>query len=339
MSATNTKKYYYGIDIARIVAAIIAVAVHTDPLMTYTETGNYFINTVVGRLVVPYFFIVSGFFFGRKMVFNEPVKTDFHFLVAFLRKILLIYVVWTLIYLPFQFVEWLKSGDSWSYWIVYIQEAVFKGSYYPLWYLTGLLFATAFSYLLYKLMKPKMVLGFTFTLFLIGIMMNSYYHVLHLDGLFETYYELFLTTRNGLFFGSFFVSLGMYLSKREAPQSIKWNASLFIISLVLLTIEVFSLRGTGFSRGLDMWFFAIPTTYFLFRWLQQLDLKKRAIYAYFRPLSLLIYVSHGLFIIQFKYLLEVNSLFYFAVVLCGTTLLSMFILLASKRWSMFRNLY
>lgn len=296
-------------------------------------------NTVIGRLVVPYFFIVSGFFYGRKVLLNEPVKADIHFLIAFLRKILLIYVVWTLIFLPFQFVEWWKSGDSWTYWLTYIQEVVFKGSYYPLWYLTGLLFATAFSYALYKLLKPKVVMAITFILFVIGAMMNSYYHVLHLDGRFETYYDIFLTTRNGLFFGSFFVSLGIYLSKREAPLSARWNLRLSIVSLILLTIEVFSLREFSFSRGIDMWFFAIPTTYFLFRWLQQLHMKDRIYFAYFRPLSLLMYVSHGLFIIQFSHLLDVNSLLYFAVVLSGTLFLSMMIIIASKKHKMFRVLY
>lgn len=339
MNPSTTKTYYNGIDVARIVAAFIVIGVHTGPFIDYTANGDLFLNTVIGRLVVPFFFIVSGFFYGRKIEFHAPIRKDIHFLFAFLKKIFTIYIIWTLIFLPFQWMHWLQSGDSWTYWLTYMHEVVFKGSYYPLWYLTGLLFATAFSYMLFKIWKPSTVLIFTGALFVIGTAMNSYYDVLQLDGMFSMYYALFLTTRNGLFFGSFFVSLGIFLSKRPPALSFRWNVLLFGGSLILLTVEVFSLQGFNFPHGIDMWFFTIPTTYFLFSWLRQWNLENRAYFAYFRPLSLLMYVSHGLFILHFKDLLEVNSLLYFMVVLLGTTLLSVTIVFASKRWKIFRSLY
>lgn len=339
VGAQGKKKYYHAIDLVRVVAAFIVVAVHTDPLITYFETGNYFINTVIGRLVVPYFFIVSGFFFARKIDFNVPMQTDIHLLKAFLKKIGWIYLIWSAIFLPFQWLDWLRRGDDMEYWVTYIHEFFFKGSYYPLWYLTGLIVATALAYVLFKCLKPWMVLVVTGILFVIGVSMNAYYHVFGLDGWLEGYYDTFLTTRNGVFFGAFYVSIGMILSKREIPLTAKWNRNLFMISLLFMTVEVFGLRSFDFSRGLDMWFFAVPTTYFLFRWLQQVDIKDKEYFAYFRPLSLLIYVSHGLFIIQFKHVQDVNSLLYFFVVLSGTLLLSMSIIFLSKKYPIFRRLY
>lgn len=339
MGVPAGRKYYHAIDLVRVVAAFVVVAVHTDPLMTYSETGNYFINTVIGRLVVPYFFIVSGFFFARKIDFTAPMQTDIHLLKVFLKKIALIYLIWSAIFLPFQWLDWLKRGDDMEYWVTYVHEFFFKGSYYPLWYLTGLIVATTLAYVLFKWLKTWMVLVITGILFVIGASMNVYYHVFGLDGLLEGYYDIFLTTRNGVFFGSFYVSIGMALSKREIPLSASWNRNLFIVSLILMTIEVFGLRSFEFSRGLDMWFFAVPTTYFLFRWLQQVEIKSNGYFAYFRPLSLLMYVSHGLFIIQCKDLLDVNSLLYFFVVLTGTVLLSVSIIILGKKYSIFRWLY
>ncbi len=334
-----TKKYYHAVDIVRVIAACVVVAVHTNPLQDYTEIGDYFINTVIGRLVVPFFFIVSGFFFGRKMIFDAPVRHDISHLFAFLKKIFMIYLVWTLIYLPFQFMEWLQSDDSWEYWLTYVHEVMMKGSYYPLWYLTGLLVATAFSYVLFKMMPPVLVLIVTGALFVIGTAMNSYYDILQLNGLFQTYYEIFLTTRNGLFFGSFYVSLGIVLSKRERTLPFRLNLLFFFVSLMLLTVEVFSVRHFEFSQGIDMWFLAVPTTYFLFAFLKQIDMQDRPFFAYFRPFSLLMYVSHGLFMIRFKDLLDMNSLFYFIVVFVGTVLLSAFIIYMSKRWERLSVLY
>ena len=56
-------KYYNGIDIARVIAAFLVICIHTDPLMSYSESGNYFLVSVVARLAVPFFFFLFCFWF------------------------------------------------------------------------------------------------------------------------------------------------------------------------------------------------------------------------------------------------------------------------------------
>ncbi len=332
-------KYYNAIDIARVIAAVLVITVHTDPLMTYSETGNYFLVAVIARLAVPFFFVVSGFFYGKKIVIGKSYTHDVHLLFPFLKKLLTIYTVWMFMYLPFQLIAWVKSGESWTYWLSFLQRTIFEGSYYTLWYLTGLMFATAFSYMLFKIMRPQFVLLLTFSLFVIGTMFNSYYDIWQNGETFITYYTIFLTTRNGLFFGAFFVSLGIFLSKRKTVLSMRWNFRLFLISILLLTVEVMNARHLDFSKGIGMWFMLVPTIYFLFRWLQHIEIRDQPYIAYLRPFSLLIYVSHGLFIIVCSRLFYVNSLFYFVIVLFGTCLLSAGILYISKRWKRLEVLY
>lgn len=332
-------KYYNAIDIGRVVAAILVICIHTNPLFHISESGNYFIVSVIARLAVPFFFIVSGFFFGRKMDPMHSFSKDLSPLIQVIKRLVMIYIMWTVIYLPLQFLAWLRSGESWAFWLSYVQNFMFTGSYYTLWYLTGLIFAMIFSYILFKLLSPKKVLILTLSLFIIGTCMQSYFDMFQNPKLFSTYYDVFITTRNGLFFGSFFVSLGMYMahSKIKVPQ--KWSVSLLGLSFLLLTFEVFQVRDLAFSKGSGMWFMLVPTCYFLFKTLQNMDLSNRPIYKYLRPFSFLLYVSHGLFMLLLSRLFHVHSLLYFIIILLLTSILSAGIIVMSRRFSVLRKLY
>ncbi|MBO1003880.1 acyltransferase family protein [Pseudogracilibacillus auburnensis] len=332
-------KYYNGIDVARVIAAFLVVCVHTDPLMTYSANGNYFLVSVIARLAVPFFFVVSGFFFGKKLSVDTALGSDLYVLFPVLKKLLTIYMVWLLIYLPLQILLWVRSGDPWHYWLSFLQKSIFEGSYYTLWYLTGLMFALAFSYILFKLFKPQTVLFITLILFIIGTLFQSYYDLWQTNEWLSLYHRIFLTTRNGLFFGAFFVSLGIFISKHPFTLSQRQNIGLFFLSLALLTMEAYRVHHLVFTKGSGMWFMLVPTIYFLFKLLQQWELRDQKYFAYLRPFSLLVYVSHGLFLIVFYRVFHLNSVLYFMIVLFGTCLLSAGIIYFSNRWQGLKSLY
>lgn len=332
-------KRYNAIDLARILAAFLVICVHTDPLIHYSDTGNYFLVSVLARLAVPFFFVVSGFFFGKKIKLGQSAENDLPILIPIIKRLIALYIAWTMIYLPIQIYVWVKSDEPWSYWLTYVQNALFEGSYYTLWYLSGLIFAMAFSYLLFKLFNPGKVLLITFALYLVGTLFQSYFELFQSEELFSCYYSMFLTTRNGLFFGSFFVCLGIYIahSKRNLLQ--KWNIRLFSLFFILLTIEAFSMKGLDFTKGNGMWFMLVPTVFFLFKTLQNSRLGNRSVYQFLRPFSFLVYVSHGLFLIIFASLFKVDSLLYFSSILISTCLFSLSIIYFSDRLKLFKRLF
>lgn len=55
-------KSYTGIDFARFVFALLIIAIHTSPLASFNETGDFILARVIARTGVPFFFMVSGFF-------------------------------------------------------------------------------------------------------------------------------------------------------------------------------------------------------------------------------------------------------------------------------------
>lgn len=332
-------KYYNAVDVARVIAAFLVICVHTDPLLSYSTDGNYFLVSVVARLAVPFFFVTSGFFFGKKLHENRSLKDDLMVLFPVLKRLAIIYIAWMLIYLPLQFLAWIRSDEPWTYWLTFVQKSIFEGSYYTLWYLTGLIFAIAFSYVLFKLFRPKIVLFFTLILFLIGTLLQSYYDLWQMETLFSTYHAIFLTTRNGLFFGSFFVSLGIFMTQSKFELSQKLNIVWFLLSFLLLSIEAFQLQHLDFSKGSGMWFMLVPTTYFLFKILQHVYLPRRNFSKYLRPFSLLVYVTHGLFLILLNRIFHINSILYFSIVVLCTCLISSAIIYFSQRWKLLKRLY
>ncbi|EOP90893.1 hypothetical protein IGM_02155 [Bacillus cereus HuB4-4] len=332
-------KHNVAIDITQVIAAILVITVHTDPLFHYSQDGNYFLVSVLARIAVPFFFVTSGFFFAQKILINRSIKDDLPQVISVISRVIALYVAWILIYFPLQMYSWIKSEESWRYWLVYVQNTLFEGSYYTLWYLSGLIFAMTFSFVLYKLCKPQKVLGITLILFVCGTFLQSYFDIFGSKDFFSWYYTIFLTTRNGLFFGSFFVSLGMYIAYSKKKSSLKYNLGCLSLSFILLIFEVLNVQNLAFTKGNGMWFMLVPAVYFLFMALLNINLENHSIYHILRPLSFLMYVSHGLFLILFSTLYRIDSLVYFIVVLLGTCILSLILLSVSRKITCLKRLY
>lgn len=84
-------------------------------------------------MAVPFFFIASGYLLGQK----NPVKQ--------IRKIGLLYIVWSVLYLPMDIMDKMKNGMSFFKWIIlYIRGFLLVGEHYNswhLWFLLSLLYA------------------------------------------------------------------------------------------------------------------------------------------------------------------------------------------------------
>ena len=100
------------------------------------------------------------------------------------------------------------------------------------------------------------------------------------------------TTRNGLFDGFFFVALGMCFAFYEIENYIKKPFIFFIISMILLWIEVSTLENAGFIKSYDMFIWLVPVACFLFCLTIKLKLPDRPIYKTLRLLSSMIFYSH-----------------------------------------------
>lgn len=81
-------KYHTGIDLFKVLMTLVVVMIHT------TEAAPAWF-----KIAVPYFFLASGFFFFRNWeTGGEEVRMKER---KWLSRLVVMYLVWTLIYLPF----------------------------------------------------------------------------------------------------------------------------------------------------------------------------------------------------------------------------------------------
>ena len=96
------RKTYDAIDNFRLVAAVLIVAIHTAPLASFSDTADFLVTYCLGRIGVPFFLMVSGFFVLAPYQRNRLSANGraWQGIWKFLKKTTILYVVSTLLYLP-----------------------------------------------------------------------------------------------------------------------------------------------------------------------------------------------------------------------------------------------
>lgn len=241
-----------GIDTLKFLFSLVVVWIHTG-------VGN------LGGLTpwaVPFFFLVSGFFLFGKL-FPEPQREAKNALIGqWWKSILRLYLIWSLIFLPFAIIGFANDhlGPFKSI-VVYLRNLVLVGENYlswPLWYLLGMLWAGAIIWAANKLRLPFWVLC------LLAVLLAVTPWLMKLENN-ELYLKLFKTTRNGFFIGYPFIILGG-LIRRILPPMKNWEAGSwqqkaalnfrFLSTHIYLSHMIWAgllIPIWGFERGLLFW--------------------------------------------------------------------------------------
>lgn len=309
---------YSGIDYFRFIAALLIVAIHTSPLSSFSETGNFIFTRIVSRVAVPFFFMTSGFFLISRYTCNAEK------LEAFIKKTTLIYGVAILLYIPINVYNGYFKMDNLLPNI--IKDIVFDGTLYHLWYLPASIIGAAIAwYLVKKLNYPKALMVAS-VLYLIGLFGDSYYGITEkiscLNSLYTYIFQVTDYTRNGIFFAPIFFILGGFIADNRPQITFGKSFLGFAISLALMLGEAMILHYFDLQRHDSMYVFLLPCMYFLF--IVILHFKGKRLVS-LRTASLIIYIIHPMMIVVirlFSKLLHIQKLFvensivhYFAVCL------------------------
>lgn len=309
---------YSGIDYFRFIAALLIVAIHTSPLSSFSETGNFIFTRIVSRVAVPFFFMTSGFFLISRYTCNAEK------LEAFIKKTTLIYGVAILLYIPINVYNGYFKMDNLLPNI--IKDIVFDGTLYHLWYLPASIIGAAIAwYLVKKLNYPKALMVAS-VLYLIGLFGDSYHGITEkiscLNSLYTYIFQVTDYTRNGIFFAPIFFILGGFIADNRPQITFGKSFLGFAISLALMLGEAMILHHFDLQRHDSMYVFLLLCMYFLF--IVILHFKGKRLVS-LRTASLIIYIIHPMMIVVirlFSKLLHIQKLFvensivhYFAVCL------------------------
>lgn len=349
--AQTKQLQYQNLDLFRFLSSIIIIVLHACPFFTVSYEIDMAINNIIGRICVPFFFFISGYFAAKQ----EQKKPDY--IRSYIRSMIPVYLLWSAVYLP-----WSLSLAA-----PYIQQVsgllctiglptaiqnllllllvplavivalLYSGVYYHLWYFPALLL----SMLVLRWWKRKYslrgLLTVSFVLLLFGAT-ETYYGFCgqFFQSLLHYYYAVFFTTRNFLFFALFYVTLGYWMGKQEQPAS-----SLCFLKLLL---SIAALVGEGMllqtTQRLDsnILLACVPLVYYLFSCLLYTNIHVPQLSEIpFRAISKYYYLVHPLMILfVHAWFPQVDS-FWMAVakvvcVLCCTHICTLLLIHMKKRY-------
>lgn len=228
-------KNYNFLNIMRFIMAIMVVSIHTVPLYSLKDTYAYDLWKTISLLAVPFFFISSGFFLGKKL--NGYSEDGEKAIRSTRSKIIKFYLIYTIIYLPLTIYDYVTNGESIIHNIaLFFRNLIFIGEHFNswiLWYLLSLIYGLTLLLFMYKkkvsLKKATIVGGI---LYLFGIISNQFVksggvHIYYI------YKLITLTYNNGRIFNSLiYLCIGIIISKKNIKVSYKYIIS-FIILLII----------------------------------------------------------------------------------------------------------
>lgn len=209
------------LDYFKILLSILVIIIHLPLFNIYPSAENLLSNNIlyslrifisfgITKIAVPSFFIINGYFLD----FADQKKV-----VKYIIKMIKIYVVWTLFYLPFM-IE--KASLS-------MYPILLTMGFFHLWYLPALVGAVICIFFIKKYLNNKILL-----LSIILILFGIGYYIQQQN----PYSDLrFFKYRNFLFMGIPFVLLGNLIKNFDFSQYKRLTIGLVVISLVALIFE------------------------------------------------------------------------------------------------------
>ncbi len=301
----RTRGGFGGLDVFRMAAAFLVVAIHTSPLATYSGTADFLLTRVAARVAVPFFFMVTGYF-----TFSPEEEHPGQAVRRRIGKTLGLYAGCIVLYVPLGI--YAGHYEGMTVWEA-LRLLVFDGTFYHLWYLPAMALGLGIVYALGSLLSMRATGIVTLVLYVIGLGGDSYYGLISqsavLKGAYDACFHVFSYTRNGLFFAPLFLFLGAWMadmprdrgrrsgSGQEAGRAGTAGWLIFGAALALMAAEGLLLHQVKWQRHDSMYLMLPICMIALFGLLIWLPVKARP---GLRPLSTAVYILHPMMIVAVR---------------------------------------
>ena len=266
-SAVIQNTNYKLLDLMKFICAFLVIGIHTRPFQVVSDVADKLFYYDISNYAVPFFYACTGYF----LIIRQQNKGVHEKICFRIKKVLRLYVIWSIIYLPLTFCGWIIEGNREPVYLLRsVRNFILVGDNFyswALWYLNGLVFALIFIDLLLRKFSIKQIVKFGSVMYVLGIILTMFEGHLNklpmiVSAAVKLYFVAFVTTRNGLFQSLIFVSIGMLVAEIEKLGKLRISTgSIIAVALMYLTKIATSLIGGGqyFSKILDL-----PTFFFLF---------------------------------------------------------------------------
>lgn len=338
------------LDIAKFLCAILVLIIHTDPVGSYSKAVSFGFRNVICVVAVPFFFATSGYLLREKLGSLNTDGDQKQYIWKYLKRLAVIYLVWSAVYFPFVVVKWLRAGFTFGSVLEYVKDFFFEGSYSTIWFLPALMSAALLYWLLRRKLSGKGVFLVGCGCYAVTLLLSSYYGVTArvpgLAQLGQLYYGFFDSVKNGVLFGLVFLALGGMISEYDGLSKMKKTYALFGCagSAILICAEVVVYKVIGNTRGIDTIASLLPFTFFALIFTLGVSVKPSPACLLLRKLSMLIFLTQRIPISVIDLFMEnsvlaTNTAVNFVVVTLATFAISFLILLLSKKMKCMNKIY
>ena len=230
-----SEKNIVGIDLFKLIAAILIVILHCIGNF-FGEIGNAFkIN--ICSIAVPFFFITSGYFYGKGLNKNKDSKRKYF--IKYEKNLIKMYIVWSFIGIPFMIKTYLNIyGKNYGYiFLLMIRNVFFTGTFGIYWYILAMIGGSILIYYFSSKNKLKLMYLLSFIFFIFGVLYIGFQSLAEYNIIFSYLFKLtwvvFASERNFLMVGWFYMSIGYYLATHEINIKLSWSIVLFILFTLL----------------------------------------------------------------------------------------------------------
>ncbi len=342
------KQYYqYGaIDLAKFICALLIVTAHY-----ITENAEGRVNVLfeygvsIYIIVVPFFFACSGYFLFKKVIANP--NDGKKIIKSYLQRILIIYGGWSIVYILFKILTWIRFGLSIEEIWKYLLNAVFFSSYKTIWFLPALCVGIILTFYFSRRFGEKAMLIIALAFYLFGALGVSYSFILNnttpAEQILNGYNYVFASTRNGIFYGFPFVTIGLLIAKEDCNNQKKNTLKYFILAIlfgIMFVVEAFILKFKFYAINANTLLFLLPFTYCFVRLCLGIPWKANHFFKWMRIISTTIFLCQRIFLSAlpelfpysvFSKILQGNAYIGLIYVLCSTFVLSEIVILLSRR--------
>lgn len=268
------KQNYKFVDLTKFLFALLIVASHyvNEWCSNVNKYFDLFVSFYI--VVVPFFFVCSGYLLFNK--YGEYKKDDLKYkqgIIEYCKKIFVMYIKWSVIYVLFNILTWMKFGVSTGDVLNYLHSLFVYSSYKTIWFLPALVVGVAIVYIIDRFFDSKTVILVALLLYVIGSMGVTYRFVpdsiKFIGNIYNLYDKVFITTRNGLFNGFPFVAIGYYIAKNKnkiCESFFNKNLFLSLIFTVLFVAEAFLLKYRFDADNANTLLLLLPFSYYFFMW-------------------------------------------------------------------------
>lgn len=259
-------KRIYSFDYLKFFAIIGVMVIHTGVFRGVSAGGTdlsflNFIFETMGRFAVPFFLITAGFMFTVKSE-EKGLKKNY---TSYIKKVLILYGVWSVIYFVnniYPSLVWYQqSFADYAKESLSIPDLLYYGKQIsePLWFLPALFFSISITAFAIRFKFLKILLFAALGLNISGLFAAPQ--------MYSFIFNMPIFTRDALFFGFFYTSLGAFMAQGGLYRKIKQSAGFWFagagVFLLLNYVEKYLLYTQTDGAG-DFYIFTIPMIFCLF---------------------------------------------------------------------------